>query len=250
MDSLCAELLTDFLRTNCDNARSIILVGSRALGEAQGDSDLDLIVLANEDEDAKEIMEDIEELQSATITPHIDCKIYTNKTFPAAISGEGHLFLWTALSQGLLLCGEDIRGSFKLNPRLVVDFVWQMLQNLEACRDYLKARSQFTGCCYSVYYALTTVYFIGRFVHQRESFSQPKYKFIQGYLRSTHDIARERYRWVLRQVVAPEVSCSVKIPESVDRKFSQNQYNDILKACQTILELIRYEYSQVNKLLE
>jgi predicted nucleotidyltransferase len=125
-------------------SKSIILVGSHALGEAQDDSDLDSLVISRDVEHVEQISNSIAILQSASSSIFIDCKVYTEKGFNAAKSGMEHLFLWIALSNGRLLCGEDIREDMKLNPMLITELIWQLIEDLDNSRDLLKAGSHFT----------------------------------------------------------------------------------------------------------
>jgi predicted nucleotidyltransferase len=64
LNALIDEALADFKRRNCRKSRSVFLVGSQALGEAQDDSDVDLIVVTHDDEAARGVRESLTELQS------------------------------------------------------------------------------------------------------------------------------------------------------------------------------------------
>jgi len=114
LNKVVADLVSDFAEQNCERSKSIVLVGSHAFVEARNDSDVDLIVITSDVETAREVKNSIAKLQSASSNNSIDCKVYTEKGFAAAKSGKEHLFLWTALRNGSLLCEEDIRESIKL----------------------------------------------------------------------------------------------------------------------------------------
>lgn len=226
-------------------SKSIILVGSHALGEARDDSDLDLLVITKDVEHVEQISNSIAMLQSASSSIFIDCKVYTEKGFDAAKSGKEHLFLWIALSNGRLLCGEDIREDMKLNPMLITELIWQLIEDLDNSRDILKARSHFTGCCYSIYYSLVTAYFLDRFIIQLNDDYQSKVDFLRERLPNTYDIIKERYQWVINHVTNSEVSCIIKIPIAIDKKFSGKKYFEILNICESTLEYLKNVYSWI-----
>jgi hypothetical protein len=223
------------------------LVGSYAYGEARSDSDIDLLVITQDVESAERVKNSIDALQSDSPGNSIDCKVYTEKGFAAAKSGKEHLFLWAALSKGELLCGEDIRDGIKLNPTLITESIWHLIDELSSCRDSLKNRSQFTGCCYYIYYSLVTSYFLDRFILQFNHNCQPKVDFMRERLLNTYDIIKDRYQWVIDHVTNPEVSCTIKIPKATDRKFSEKQYLEILNICKSTLEYLQNVYSRTTK---
>ena len=247
MSKVVAGLISYFVEENCEGSKSIVLVGSHALGEARSDSDIDFLVITQDVESAERIKNSISMLQSASSNTFIDCKVYTEKGLADAKSGRENLFLWTALSNGRLLCGEDIRESIKLNPMLVTELIWQLIGDLDNSRDLLRIRSQFTGCCYSIYYSLVTAYFLERFVFQSSESIKPKIEFMQARLLSTYDIVKERYQWVVHNLPTSEISCRIKIPMAVDKKYSGTRYMEILKICENTLEYLKNVYSCVTK---
>ncbi|MFX1579566.1 MAG: nucleotidyltransferase domain-containing protein [Promethearchaeota archaeon] len=247
MNKEVADLVTHFIGQNCKRSKSIILVGSHALGEARNESDLDFLVIAQDVESVGQVKNSIAMLQSASPNTFIDCKVYTEKGLADAKSGRENLFLWTALSNGRLLCGEDIRESVKLNPMLVTELIWQMIEDLENSRDLLRIKSQFTGSCYSIYYSLVTAYFLERFVFQSSESFKLKIEFMQERLLSTYDIVKESYQWVVHNVPTSEISCRIKIPMAVDKKYSGTRYMEILEICENTLEYLKNVYSCVTK---
>lgn len=250
LKGLIAEVIADFMKMNCRKSRSIILAGSRALGEAQNDSDVDLIVVTCNIEDARDVKESLTKLQSVLGDTPIDCKVCTDNGFVAAKSDCEHLFLWTVISNGSLPCGEDIRTDIKLNPRLIAELMWRLIKNLDTSCDLLRARSHFTGCCCSIYYALLTSYFIERFVLQTNKSNQRKHEFMQARLQSVHDVVKERYKWVTHHVPDLGTTSQVRIPTSADRRYSATEYVEILNTCGSASEYLKNEYSKVTKWAE
>ena len=244
------EALNDFVKSHCTKTKSIIVVGSHALGEERHGSDLDLIVIAKSRENARLLKEIVSLHNKNTKEYIIDCKIYTEKEFNIAKSGKENLFLWVALSNGKILFGKDIRIDIKLNPRLVVNSVWDLLQNLNKSIDLLEAKTQFTGCCYTLYQALVTSYFIERFVLQVRGSAQSKSVFINKMLGETYDVVRDRYYWVVNRITNPEIEGIVATPILADKRFLKGDYRSILNKCIDIQEYFRDVYSKIIKWAE
>ncbi|MFW9835281.1 MAG: nucleotidyltransferase domain-containing protein, partial [Candidatus Thorarchaeota archaeon] len=66
MNKEVADLVTHFIGQNCKRSKSIILVGSHALGEARNESDLDFLVIAQDVESVGQVKNSIAMLQSAS----------------------------------------------------------------------------------------------------------------------------------------------------------------------------------------
>jgi hypothetical protein len=66
-------------------------------------------------------------------------------------------------------------------------------------------------------------------------------------LQNTHDVIKERYKWVVRHVGDLETACHIRIPAGADRRFSAAEYIEILKVCESSLRYLRQEYSRVAK---
>jgi len=228
----------------CNLARSIVLTGSHAINEATPTSDVDFIVVAHDAVSAESIRASIRNVSKGAGRPFLDVKIYTADEFKKVKSGKEHLFLWTALSNGRVLCGEDITRGIDLNERRVVNTVWQELETITRCSDKLDMNTQFTGCCFSVYQALTTIYFVERFVLKESNFL-PKKAFIRQMLENAHNIVRERYYYVTRKVEAPEFTRDIELPSSVDRRFEQSDYRVVRKQCGKAVEYLQHAYPKI-----
>jgi hypothetical protein len=133
---------------------------------------------------------------------------------------------------------------------LVVELVWQLLKDLDTSCDLLRAKTHFTGGCYSIYYACLTVYFLERFVLRTNHSNQPKREFMLERLQSSHDVVKERYRWVTHHLPNFESSRKVRIPAGADRRYSATDYVEILGACEIASEYIKTAYSQVTRWAE
>ncbi len=233
----------------CNLAKSIVLTGSHATDEAKSTSDVDFLIVANDTSSAESIKESISKVSSEAGRPRLDVKIYTENEFKNAKSGKEHLFLWTALSNGQVLCGEDITQCIELNKRRVVNRVWGELQTITDCVDKLEMNTQFTGCCFSLYQALKTIYFVERVILEKSG-CPPKRVFIEQMLEKAYNLVRERYYYVTRQVKDPEFSRDIKLPLSVDRKFDSSDYRIARKQCKMVVDYLQNTYSKVTEWAE
>lgn len=190
-------MLDEFVSIAADSATSIVLVGSHALGNAHENSDIDLIVLTNHQRGVENIQEIEKKLNRSGSRPVIDCKVYTKSEFSSARTGLENRFLWTCLSNGKVLFGEDITKSIQLSLQYVCELYWKHIQDVEnVCRN-LEAGVQYTGSCYSLYDALSTTYFIDRYILHSIKVDMNKEAFIKSQLGNEFSKVRERYYWIV-----------------------------------------------------
>lgn len=218
-------IMDEFKAVTVDYALSIVLVGSHALGLARESSDIDLIVLTESHQNANTIRRFAEELNRDQSRPIIDCKVYTKAEFLRAKTGPENRFLWTCLTNGRVLFGEDITQDVLLNPRLVSESYWQCVQNVEDAARNLEAGIQYTGSCFFLYDAFSTTYFIGRFIFHSIGEDITKEDFIKPQLREEFSRVRKQYYWISRRAETKDAQNKLRIALSADRKFSKDDYN-------------------------
>jgi hypothetical protein len=243
------EWACQLMKKYCESARSVLLIGSHALGEANHNSDIDFIVITDNVNISDNIRTSLDKSVRDIGQFFLDAKIYTQDEFKNAKSGKEHFFLWTALSSGRTICGEDIRRRIDLNKRIVVNLVWECLETITSCSDKLEMNTQFTGCCFTLYQSLATTYFVERFVLE-ESNCPPKRLFMQQMLDNAYNLVRKRYDHVTRQVKEPEFSQDIKLPLSVDRKFDPSDYRIVRKQCKMVVDYLQNTYSKVTEWAE
>jgi len=229
---------------------SIILVGSQAEGMADEGSDIDLIVVTSHEKESREVHRISSDLNKAYSRPILDCKVYTEKEFQSERSGKENLFLWTAFRNGSAISGRDITKAVKLLPESVSNKVWRHIQAVEDTCDKLEARVEFTGCCYCIYDALATLYFISKHIlHTIDSFTK-KQDFIMSTLGERYAKARERYYWVTRHVKTNAFPKQLRIPKSVDQSYRRSDYAGMHKKGLNTLELLHDTFLRIKKFLE
>ncbi|MGV9170021.1 MAG: nucleotidyltransferase domain-containing protein [Promethearchaeia archaeon] len=229
---------------HCDLAKTIILIGSHATDEATSTSDIDFIAITENANAAERIRRSISKRSMKDNRPLLDVKVYTEEEFRKAKSGKEHLFLWTALTTGQTLCGEDITQNITLNKRRLVNTVWEELQGVVDCVDKLEMRTRFTGCCFALHHALATMYFGQKFVLEHSRYSS-KSVFMRNMLGNALDLVKDRYYYVASRVEKPELAQDIRIPASVDRKFSEADYNLVRQKCEKSMAYLRQKYSKV-----
>ncbi len=232
------DLLSNFLKYNCDQVWSIFLIGSHALEEEEPQSDIDLIVVTQGEEGAEKIRKAMQKVNKRYAKPLFDCKIYTQQDFRAAKSGNEHLYLWTALTNGKRLCGENISDMVRIQPSIVVDIIWKSLKELETALSMLESHIQFTGCCYAIYNALTTSYFTLRFVLKRTDYSCSKKGFLSRTLEDRYEVVVERYDWIAAHIKRHGSTGEIKIPITADSRFGKRDYKALLPKCKITKQLL------------
>ena len=232
------SVLGEFMQNAAHCALSIVLVGSQAEGGALDNSDIDLIIIAQDERDAEEARRLENWLNKPHDRPVLDCKVYTQKEFMAAKGGRENRFLWTSLRNGRVLSGRDITREVKLLPQSVVDDAWSSVKNVEESRDSLSAMVKFTGSCYYMFDALTTVYFIEKHVLHSIDARTRKADFIRTLLGDQFEKARERYYWVARHVETKTGAGVLRVSGSIDRRYGKKEYTALLHACNDVLDYV------------
>jgi hypothetical protein len=171
--------------------------------------------------------------------------MYTESEFSTARTGLENRFLWTCLSNGKVLFGEDIRNTVRLAPQRTSESFWKHVQSVEdACRN-LGTGIQYTGSCYSIYDALSTNYFVDRFIFHSIEDDISKEESIKLQLGNEYTRVRERYYWIASRIKALHLQNKLRVPTDVDRKFNRKDYNLIYIRALDILELLHNKYKQI-----
>lgn len=237
--------LEKFVAGTTDSAISIVLVGSHALGIAHEESDIDLIVLTKQRKDVEIIHIIGKELNSSGPRPVIDCKVYTESEFSRARAGLDNRFLWTCLSNGKVLFGQDITKTVQLIPQRVSESYWKHIQDVEEGLRNLDVGVQYTGSCYSIYDALSTTYFVERFILHSIKGNMNKEEFIKMQLQTEYSKARERYYWVISHIEKANSERKLRIPAGVDRRFNRSDYKLMHSKVVDFLEILQNRYKNI-----
>jgi predicted nucleotidyltransferase len=246
MDGAQKKILEKFITSAADSVISIVLVGSQATGNDHDDSDIDLIVLTKHKKDVDVIHNIGIDLNRSESRPVIDCKVYSESEFSSARTGLENRFLWTCITNGKVLYGEDIIDTIQLVPQLVSESYWMQVQSVENACINLDSGVQYTGSCFYLYDALSSTYFVDRYIFRLTSNGKNKEEFIKSKLRSEFSKARERYYWVVDCIDTVNSQNKLRIPVSVDRKFKQNDYKQMYARSIDILELVQNRYKEIN----
>ncbi|MFX1369494.1 MAG: nucleotidyltransferase domain-containing protein [Promethearchaeota archaeon] len=242
-------LLDDFIKRAEHFVKSVVLVGSRAEGSEGADSDIDLIITVDDIPTAKKLRAIQQSFQTSKGRPLLDCKIYTEQELSEAKSGREHFFLWTCMQVNKVILGQDVLAGIKLVPRKVIDFLWMCTTNVEeACRK-LEAHIEFTGCCFSIYHAIVSLYFSEKFILHEGKSRGAKEDFIKSILETEYDIIRSRYYWVTSHLLdaPPHV---LRIPAGVDKRYKQRNYGAMLSRTEAVLDILHSRIPIVVKMLE
>jgi predicted nucleotidyltransferase len=240
------NLLDKFLKTVAGLTVSIMLTGSHVDGNATKGSDIDLIVVTLGTNEAGAVKKCADKLNKTNSQFLLDCKIYTKQEFLASQNGIESLFLLTCLLHGKILSGHDITKNIKLNSELVLNSIWRCVQNTEESCERLKMYNQFTGCCYHLYNALATVYYVNRFVLKTMDKSTTKCDFISTCLDDQYFKVRDRYFWVARKNRCAIFADTLKVPTSIDKRFKKSDYLGVHKRSLDVLDLVQKNYCDVS----
>lgn len=241
-------LLEPFVEQVSSYCHSIVLVGSHAIGEGDSDSDIDLIILSNTTKEADYIKRAVDDQKRWRDSRSlIDCKVYTLEEFQRAKSGPQNRYLWTCLKNGLLLHGEDIRDSVRLDPNQVSDSYWAIVQSIEDACLNLSRQTQYTGSSYILYEALGTTYFIDRHVLCSLKSGERKEQFIESILGNEFSVCRERYYWVSRHIRPDASETRMRIPMSADKRYGPNMYSRMHEKALKTLNLVKKKFGLIQR---
>ena len=238
------ELNNEILSNMAKKAHSILLAGSWAEDRHGATSDIDLVIIALDDNDAKELHRMTQAFGQHSSRATLDCKIYTEKEFLIAKNGGENFFLWSCMQSGKILHGRDIRKEVKLNTNGVKESLWNCISELEHALIKLESSSEFTGCCYQLYESLSTFYFAEKHFLKNGEHTHSKEEFIESILGKEFKIVRERYYWVARK--ARSESKNLRISHRTDAKHAKREYAELYWKVDEVVNLLD---SKVKKLV-
>jgi predicted nucleotidyltransferase len=250
LDKDLKGILDEFLTVAGEHLVSVVLVGSHATGQAQKNSDIDLIVIAEDECATKVFREIVEGFDRSGLRPLLDCKVYTEEEFGRAKSGHENRFLWTCLIDGKVVWGKDISKEVQLNPKLVSDSYWQHIRGVEEACSNLQSGVRYTSSAYHLYDALNTTYFVEKFILHSIEGNIHKEGFIRQKLGGEFVQARDRYYWVMHHAGATRPSSRLQIPTAVDKKFKRSDYERMHDAARNVLELVHVKHKEIGNWME
>ncbi|NHI84153.1 MAG: hypothetical protein EAX81_07620 [Candidatus Thorarchaeota archaeon] len=238
-------ILDQFINLTAMYCKSIMLVGSQASGLTNEESDLDLIVIAHGHNEAMEVRKIASRFGTNMGRAILDCKVYTEDEFTRARSGSENRFIWTCMKQGKVVYGMDIIDTVQLKPDQTRDSYWEHIQNVENAILDLDNGIHFTGSCYHLYDALATTYFIEAFIFQSAIRKQRKEEFIASVLEKEYSIIRDRFYWVFKHISADGLKNNIRVPSSMDQRFSRTHYDSVHKKAIPTLDYARNTYRRL-----
>ncbi|MHA1136808.1 MAG: nucleotidyltransferase family protein [Candidatus Thorarchaeota archaeon] len=238
-------LLDKFLKSVTDLSISIVLTGSQAEGTAGEDSDIDLIVVTETTDIAEKIRRAVNDFTVHSERAILDCKVYSREDLLVPKSTPERFFIWTCLHKGRVLHGKDIIEDIKLSPQIAVDSLWGCIQNIQDACDMLDIGVKFTGACYHLYSALATAFFVEKDVLDSPIPYVTKDTYIRSCLGDEFLKARERYHWVSRRIEYGITQQTLKIPKSVDKKFSWMDYANMHEKALLSVRLLEDLYKRL-----
>ena len=238
-------LLDKLLESMTDLSISIVLTGSQVEGAVGEDSDIDLIVVTETTDIAEKARRAVNELTVLGERAILDCKVYTRDELHAPKSAPERFFIWTCLRKGRVLYGKDIIEDIKLCPQIALDSLWGCIQNTQDACDALHIGVKFTGACYHLYSALATAFFVEKDVLDSSIPYVAKNKYIRSCLGDEFSKARERYHWVSRRIEGAIAQQTLKIPNSVDKRFSGEDYANMHEKALLSVKLLEDLYKRL-----
>jgi predicted nucleotidyltransferase len=240
-------MFDQFLKRVAKHTVSIVLAGSQVDGTAHEDSDIDLIIITKNKDEADVVHGLADDLNKSELRPILDCKVFAKQDLSSAKSGPENLFLWICLTHGRLISGIDVTKDVDLNTQTVLNLIWRCVQNAQEVIDWLDSQVHFTGCCYHVYNSLATIYFVNRFILNTVAPTETKRDFIKSHLGDQYLRIRERYYWVVRHLDVNLSQKTLKIPLSVDKRFKKVDYLRILDQTHFIVSMVESTFDSVKK---
>lgn len=218
-------LLDTFLESIKQIAKTVFLVGSRSTESHNPRSDIDLFIFAEGSESIVELRKKTKPFLVNKDRPFLDCKYFTEDSFRTSLNSNENFFLWSILQNRTILLGEDITIPIKLNIQRTIDFLWNCVSEVEDACSCFEDHLQFTGSCYKIFTAATTMYFAK--MHFSDSKVGTKEEFLLSLLKQQYEITRNRYYWVARN--NPENQPKVlRIPAKIDRIYKSQDYGRML----------------------
>jgi len=225
---------------------SIMLTGSLASGLDGPLSDIDLIIICKKEEDIDTVRNAVPHVKLHDGRPLFDCKIYTDEEFSRAKAGKDHLFLWNSFQNSKCLSGRDISHGIKLNYRIVIDTLWNLVSEMEEVIRLIADRAQYTGCCFQIISACSMAYFVQKLILKEKPPGETKESYLRTILGSEYLVARERYYWVASRI-GTGTTKSYRIPKDTDKKYGPKDYDAMVAPGQEVLRRFRQLITRVTE---
>ncbi len=227
--------------------KSIILVGSWAKGCETSDSDIDLVIITDDDVSISQVRKIVQLHNCKTSENSFDCKIYSEAEYMKAKVGKDNFFLWSALKDYEILHGPESWTQVKLIPNMATSLLWKCIEDLEESCRLLDARAEFTGCCFRIFSSLKTIFFAEQLLLDKKIGQKEAY--LRSILSNKYSVACDRYKWVSMHL-ADSTRDIIRVPASIDRQYRENDYKQMYGSGTNALSFAKPRVTELVRALE
>jgi len=181
---------------------SVVLGGSRASGNAQPNSDVDLCLICPDSRCKGKVLTALRSTIKRANQGRalIDAKVFTEDEFKHTIQSLQNPHWFTFFQEARLLHGTEI--NVPLFRHLFRDAVWQATEEVREAIDYVERSLFWNVACYKLWTALSTCFTVECLSRGRSYRKSDKIQLLQRLLGSLMSLIREGYesvRWQRRR---------------------------------------------------
>lgn len=248
-----SDYMVRFMPIALEFSISIILTGSFARSTASSESDVDILVVVQEEKSRKRLRRALNREQLGQVYQKrvADVKILTKSELMEQAEGTHNFIAWSLLDGSLLLYGEDLRESVKLEPVQLGRLTAGMLDRLNETHQMLEYGTGFQGACMTVVDILNTLYFIQKKIVLKSDTAKSRHRFLQDALGPMVDILLQVYRSSQERLPSfSGLGPVARFRRSHDRRYTTEQYKELLGCVQTVERMTRTIYAMVQDWLD
>jgi hypothetical protein len=227
-------------------ATSIMLVGSHVENTYHDQSDVDFIIVCDGSDERRQIKKVLPSRALMNGRPSLDYKVFTEDEYNKAKTSEKHFFLWSCMQHAICLHGKDISKDIKLSLNLVVDNLWNLIRQTEEVHRLLDLQVHFSGCCFHLYGAASTMYFVKKDILKDGSSSVAKEAFIQTTFGKQYSVVRSRY-YRLSSKIDLDSEKPLRIKSKDDCGIGPEAYEKMKEKTEMVLMALREVVERVQE---
>ncbi|MHA1389303.1 MAG: hypothetical protein ACTSWA_07935 [Candidatus Thorarchaeota archaeon] len=246
---LYVSLLDKILKVVASHCYSVVLNGSWVNGTSSDRSDIDLLLIAHDENRKTVLISIVKEMFSKLRKPVLDFKILCLEDIKRMSLGGQHFAIWQLVTKGVVLQGFAPKSMVKLNFERIRTLIFDLMNRINECIAWLESNSGFTGASIHVAYVVRTLYFIEKDLLKSGHHSESKTEFIQRLLGSSYErLERIRREIIVAQKDVGEMGAVPRVHSNRDQSYSQEQYQELIQVCLKLERIIQEILRQLNSI--
>jgi predicted nucleotidyltransferase len=229
----CSRFLDSLLTMKRNQfIESIYLVGSWARGESTPSSDIDILIITEDQITKNELSKQIQRKLLSELRKLIDVKILTSRELHEAYYSLYHFLIWVYFREGIVLFGKSMVNQYPIIWDLLRNVVSDTQTHLEESRLYLENKHRYSQACVVIWNSVNTFYFIDRYLLHRDQEHPNKQSAIQMRLKKMYRKIKGIYSDISMRInndFPLSLGGVLRYPEKIDRKYSSQEYDILLQ---------------------